>query len=327
MVLQPRKRYSDLQDPPASTLPTRDITGGRINALYDQYKGCTNSSSYLPRFMKQTLALVQWLMQECEKQQLPVICKVNISNVALDSTKRLPMKDDTDDDCFTYSIAFDDFSCPSGGSTPSATALAGYSYSQGCTTPLGYLQYNLTYFSPAITSTRTAGPLLSRGPSDLKLVRGESVAPVGRIMGVKEASIRTIKKSEATIGASVAGGTSKMSNKRLSPCVGKLLLGVAEEEDDGGVDGTKNCELELGDSSELSKYKTATDLLNSSATNSLNLLASRPPPQVLPLQLASWSLYHDTPAGDTDTPAGNTDTPADDRHLFVIQSHLMMNIT
>ncbi|KAG7161207.1 hypothetical protein Hamer_G016259 [Homarus americanus] len=62
--------------------------------------------------------------------------------------------------------AENDFSCPSAASTPSATALAGYSYSQGLTTPLGYLQYNLTYFSPVIT--RTAGPpLLPRGPSDL----------------------------------------------------------------------------------------------------------------------------------------------------------------
>ncbi|KAG7154003.1 hypothetical protein Hamer_G020062 [Homarus americanus] len=40
-----------------------------------------------------------------------------------------------------------DFSCPSAGSTPSASALSGYSYSQGWTTPLGYVQYNLTYFS------------------------------------------------------------------------------------------------------------------------------------------------------------------------------------
>ncbi|KAG7168359.1 hypothetical protein Hamer_G002386, partial [Homarus americanus] len=61
--------------------------------------------------------------------------------------------------------------CPSAGSTPSATALAGYSYSQGWTTPLRYLQYNLTYFSLPITRIRSAGtPLLSRGSGRLELL-------------------------------------------------------------------------------------------------------------------------------------------------------------
>ncbi|KAG7153984.1 hypothetical protein Hamer_G022340 [Homarus americanus] len=53
--------------------------------------------------------------------------------------------------CFAYSIVFDrsaKYFFLSVDSTASAISLAGYSYSQSRTTPLGYLQYNLTCFSP-----------------------------------------------------------------------------------------------------------------------------------------------------------------------------------
>ena len=50
-----------------------------------------------------------------------------------------------------------------------------------------------------------------------KLARGESAASVGRFFGVNESTVRTIKKSEATIRSSVAAGTSKSAKVSFMP--------------------------------------------------------------------------------------------------------------
>ena len=50
-----------------------------------------------------------------------------------------------------------------------------------------------------------------------KLARGESAASVGRFFGVNESTIRTIRKSEATIRSSVAAGTSKSAKVSFMP--------------------------------------------------------------------------------------------------------------
>ena len=68
-----------------------------------------------------------------------------------------------------------------------------------------------------------------------KLARGESAASVGRLYGVNESTVRTIRKSEATIRSSVAAGTSKSAKVSFMPrdkCLVKMEKALALWMDD-----------------------------------------------------------------------------------------------
>ena len=58
---------------------------------------------------------------------------------------------------------------------------------------------------------QTKGELLD------KLRRGESAASVGRLYGINESTVRTIKKNEADIRSSLASGTSKSAKVTFLP--------------------------------------------------------------------------------------------------------------